>query len=110
MVRAVLKAKAIFDCFGPDAAAYTIEEFAAKSKMPRATASRVVKTMERCGFLVPLGKHYCLSPKIIRLAGLVQSNLGIVDVARPILWISRATRRKLSRLIRARSMSASSPT
>ena len=103
MVRAVLKAKAIFDCFGADATAFTIEEFAVRSKMPRATASRVVKTMEQCGFLMPFGKQYSLSPKIIRLAGLVQSNLGICDVARPILSdVARAARETVTLNTRSR--------
>jgi len=85
MIRAVMKAKLIFDCFEADRTSFTLEEFSAQSGMPKATTSRVVKTLEGCGFLVRLGNQYCLSPKFVRLAGLVQSNLGICEIARPIL-------------------------
>ena len=53
--------------------------------MPRSTTSNVLKTMQNSGFLLKVGNQYCLSPKIIRLADLVQSNLSICDVARPII-------------------------
>ncbi len=85
MVRAIIKAKAIFDCFGTDDGALTVEQFAQRSKMPRSTTSNVLKTMQNSGFLLKVGNQYCLSPKIIRLADLVQSNLSICDVARPII-------------------------
>jgi len=85
MIRAVMKAKAIFDCFDHDHTAMTLDELSRYSKMPKATTVRVVKTMESCGFLIRVESQYCLSPKIFRLANLVQNNLGIVELAHPIL-------------------------
>ena len=54
--------------------------------MPKATTFRLVNTLQESGFLMRLeSNRYCLSLKLLRLAGLVRNTIGIRDVARPIM-------------------------
>jgi DNA-binding IclR family transcriptional regulator len=84
MIRAVERALAIFDAFDSQHQSLTLLEIGERIAMPKATTFRLVNTLENSGFLVRMDNHrYCLSLKILRLAGLVKSTLGIREAARP---------------------------
>lgn len=86
MIRSVNRALTIFDCFDAGRTRLTLHEISELIAMPKATTFRLVNTLERSGFLVRLpDQQYCLSLKIVRLAGFVQSTLGIRDIARPVM-------------------------
>ncbi|HYG91748.1 MAG TPA: IclR family transcriptional regulator [Azospirillum sp.] len=86
MSRAVARALAIFDAFDAAHTAMTLQEIAQRLQMPKTTAFRLVNTLEKAGFLVRLEtQEYCLSWKLVRLSGLVKSNLGIRETARPVM-------------------------
>ena len=86
MIRAVGRALAIFEAFDNDHLALSLQEIAARIRMPKTTAFRLVATLESCGYLVRMdNQQYCLSLKVARLASLVRGTLGIREIARPIL-------------------------
>lgn len=86
MIRAVERALAIFDAFDAHHQSLTLHEIGERIGMPKATTFRLVNTLQNGGFLVRLeNQRYCLSLKILRLAGLVKSTLGIREAARPVM-------------------------
>ncbi|MGF7160404.1 DNA-binding IclR family transcriptional regulator [Rhodoligotrophos appendicifer] len=93
MIRAVSRALAIFDAFDDQHLALTLQEIGERIAMPKATTFRLVNSLERGGFLVRLdNQQYCLSLKLVRLAGLVKSTIGIREVSRPVmLAVSKQT-------------------
>lgn len=93
MIRAVGRALAIFEAFDNDHLALSLQEIAARIRMPKTTAFRLVATLENCGYLVRMdNQQYCLSLKVARLASLVRGTLGIREIARPVLMeVNRQT-------------------
>ncbi len=86
MIRAVERALAIFDAFDTQHQSLSLQEIGERIAMPKATTFRLVNTLLNGGFLVRLeNQRYCLSLKILRLAGLVKSTLGIREAARPAM-------------------------
>jgi DNA-binding IclR family transcriptional regulator len=77
---------AIFDAFDNEHLSLSLQEIAERIRMPKTTAFRLVNTLERTGFLIRLdNQQYCLSMKVLRLAGMVRSTISIRDIARPIM-------------------------
>jgi DNA-binding IclR family transcriptional regulator len=93
MIRAVARALAIFDVFDEQHLSLTLHEIGLRLGMPKATTFRLVNTLERAGFLIRLeNQQYCLSLKLVRLAGLVRSTVTLRDVARPVMMeVNRLT-------------------
>ncbi len=86
MIRAVGRALAIFDAFDNEHLSLTLQEISERIHMPKTTAFRLVNTVERAGFLIRMdNQQYCLSLKLVRLAGMVRSTLNIREIARPIM-------------------------
>jgi DNA-binding IclR family transcriptional regulator len=86
MTRAVERALAIFDAFDAEHQILTLHQIGERIGMPKATTFRLVNTLQSSGFLMRLeSNRYCLSLKLLRLAGLVRNTIGIRDVARPIM-------------------------
>ncbi|WP_342642089.1 IclR family transcriptional regulator [Rhodoligotrophos ferricapiens] len=86
MIRAVSRALAIFDAFDEQHLSLSLQEIGERIAMPKATTFRLVNSLERGGFLVRLdNQQYCLSLKMVRLAGLVKSTIGIREVSRPVM-------------------------
>jgi DNA-binding IclR family transcriptional regulator len=86
MIRAVGRALAIFDAFDNEHLSLSLQEISERIRMPKTTAFRLVNTVERAGFLIRMdNQQYCLSLKLVRLAGMVRSTLNIRDIARPIM-------------------------
>lgn len=86
MIRAVGRALAIFDAFDNEHLSLTLQEISERIRMPKTTAFRLVNTVERAGFLIRMdNQQYCLSLKLVRLAGMVRSTLSIRDIARPVM-------------------------
>ena len=86
MVRAVTRALAILDAFHETRPSLTMQQIGSHIGMPKATTFRLVQTLEKAGFLIRLeDQRYCLSFKLLRLAGLVRSALPIRDICRPAL-------------------------
>lgn len=86
MTRTVSRALAIFDAFDERKSSLSLQAIGERIRMPKATTYRLVNTLEKAGFLIRLeNQEYCLSLKLVRLAGLVHSTIGIREVSRPIM-------------------------
>ena len=86
MIRAVGRALAIFDAFDQQHLSLTLQEISERIRMPKTTTFRLVNTLELAGFLIRLeNQKYCLSLKLVRLAGLVRSTSNICEIARPVM-------------------------
>lgn len=85
-MRAVQRILGVFECFGADRSTLTLQEIADRIDLPKSTAFRIVQSLHKSGYLVRLhDQRYCLSFRFIRLAGVVESTLGIREIARPIM-------------------------
>ena len=86
MIRAVERALAIFDAFDAQHQSLSLQEIGARIGMPKATTFRLVNTLQKRGFLIRHGdQRYSLSLKLLRVAGMVMSTIGIREVARPVM-------------------------
>lgn len=86
MIRAVERALAIFDAFDPEHTGLSLQEIGRRIGLSKATTYRLVNTLDQAGYLVRLDNNqYCLSLKLVRLAGMVRSNLSIREIVRPIM-------------------------
>lgn len=86
MIRAVGRALAIFDAFDKEHLTLTLQQISERIGMPKTTTFRLVHTLERAGFLIRLeNQGYCLSLKLVRLAGMVRGTSNICEIARPVM-------------------------
>lgn len=64
----------------------SLQEIADRIELHKATAFRIVHSLEESGYLVRLeNQQYCLSFRFIRIAGLVRTTLDIRAHARPMM-------------------------
>lgn len=83
-VRSVQRALAILDCFEASAPSLGLHEIAGRIGLPKSTVFRLIDTLVSAGYLVPHdAQKFCLSFRLLRLGGVVQSVLGVREVARP---------------------------
>lgn len=86
MMRSVQRILAVFESFSQSRNTLTLQEISDRIELPKSTTFRIVRSLEQAGYLVRLeDQKYCLSFRFTRLAGLVNSTLGIREIARPIL-------------------------
>ncbi len=93
MTRSVSRALAVFDAFDEEQLSLTLQQIGVRTGIGAATTYRLVNALEQAGFLVRLeSQEYCLSMKLVRLAGLVRGTAGIRNVCRPkMVEIAKAT-------------------
>ena len=85
-MRSVQRILAIFESFTADKNALTLHELTECVDLPKSTTFRIIHSLVKAGYLVRLeDQQYCLSFRFKRLAGLVQSTLGIRVLARPFM-------------------------
>lgn len=86
MIRSVERALSILEAFTPQRTSLSLMEIGTRTKLSKATAYRLVSCLDQAGYLVRLeNQQYCLSLKLLGLAGIVRSTLSIRDLARPIM-------------------------
>lgn len=62
----------------------TLQEISDRIGLSKATTFRLVNSLSDAGYLVRLDDNrYCLSMKLVRLAGVVTRGLGVRDIAHP---------------------------
>ncbi|MBV8165937.1 MAG: IclR family transcriptional regulator [Alphaproteobacteria bacterium] len=81
-MRTVARALSVLECFSETEPSLPLHLIAARIGLSKATSFRLVNCLVDLGYLVRLSNHeYCLSLKLLHLAGRVKSTLGIRDVA-----------------------------
>ncbi|MBC7575761.1 MAG: helix-turn-helix domain-containing protein [Tardiphaga sp.] len=75
----------VFELFGADARPMTLSDLARAADLPRATARRILFTLERAGFVSSDGKLFSLTPRVLVLAAAYLSSNQVVAVLQPVL-------------------------
>ncbi|WP_295848457.1 IclR family transcriptional regulator C-terminal domain-containing protein [Tardiphaga sp.] len=75
----------VFELFGADAKPMTLSDLARAANLPRATARRILFTLERAGFVSSDGKLFSLTPRVLVLAAAYLSSNQVVAVLQPVL-------------------------
>jgi IclR family pca regulon transcriptional regulator len=75
----------VFELFGADQRPMTLSDLAKAAGLPRATARRILFTLERAGFVVSDGKLFQLTPRVLKLAASYLSSNQVVSVLQPVL-------------------------
>jgi len=83
LIRSVVRAFAVFDCFSEDAQRLTLHEICQKLDLPKSTVFRLLNTLVEIGYLHHLDdQSYCISFRVMRLASLVPSTLDVRNTAK----------------------------
>jgi IclR family pca regulon transcriptional regulator len=75
----------VIEQFGADMRAMTLSDVAKATDLPRATARRILFTLERRGYVSSDGKMFTLTPKVLTLAGAYMTSNQIVTILQPVL-------------------------
>src|SRR5262249_38016753 len=75
----------LLQAFGERASPMTLSEIAAASDLPRATARRILFTLQHGGYVSSDGKLFALTPHVLTLAGAYLRANQVVGVLQPVL-------------------------
>jgi IclR family pca regulon transcriptional regulator len=75
----------LLQAFGDRAAPMTLSEIADAAALPRATARRILFTLQHGGYVTSDGKLFALTPHVLTLAGSYLRSNQIVAVLQPVL-------------------------
>ena len=75
----------LLQAFGATTGPMTLSDVARAAGLPRATARRILFTLERGGFVVSDGKLFMLTPHVLTLAGSFLRSNQVVAVLQPVL-------------------------
>src|ERR1700742_1311540 len=75
----------LVQAFGERGAPMTLSEIAAASGLPRATARRILFTLQHGGYVSSDGKQFALTPHVLTLAGAYLRSNQVVAVLQPVL-------------------------
>lgn len=84
-VDAAVKALALLEAFSYEDRRLSLAELSARTGVPRATAFRLLATLEETGFLVKRGSEYQLGFKCFLLSNIAAADLDLRAIARPFL-------------------------
>lgn len=83
-MRAVDRIFSVLDAFTREQPKLSLQEISDRIELSKATTFRLVNSLSDAGYLVRLDdQRYCLSMKLVRLAGVVAGGLSIRDIAHP---------------------------
>lgn len=75
----------VFELFGTQSRPMTLSDVAKAAELPRATARRILFTLERKGYVASDGKLFALTPRVLALAGSYMTSNQIVTILQPVL-------------------------
>lgn len=75
----------VLEMFGGGQQPMTLSDLARAADLPRATARRILFTLERAGFVASDGKHFRLTPRVLVLASAYLASNHVVSVLQPVL-------------------------
>jgi IclR family pca regulon transcriptional regulator len=75
----------VLELFGGGRHPMTLSDLAKAADLPRATARRILFTLERAGFVASDGKLFSLTPRVLVLAAAYLSSNHVVSVLQPAL-------------------------
>src|SRR5258707_12886097 len=75
----------LLERFGTTSGPMTLSDLARAAELPRATARRILLTLERSGFVASDGKLFTLTPHVLTLAASYLRSNQVVAVLQPVL-------------------------
>ncbi|MGY3546634.1 IclR family pca regulon transcriptional regulator [Bradyrhizobium sp. USDA 4472] len=84
-VEALDRGLRLLQCFGTNAGPMTLSDLARAADLPRATARRMLFTLQRGGFAAGDGKLFTLTPHVLTLAASYLRSNQLVTVLQPVL-------------------------
>src|SRR6476620_9305618 len=84
--------------FGATSGPMTLSDLARAAELPRATARRILFTLERGGFVATDGKLFTLTPHVLTLAASYLRSSQVVTVLQPVLDKIATTAQEISSL------------
>lgn len=75
----------VFELFGGSSRPMTLSDMAKAADLPRATARRILFTLERAGYVASDGKLFALTPRVLSLASSYLSSNQVVTILQPVL-------------------------
>lgn len=84
-VEALDRGLRLLQCFGATAGPMTLSDLARAAELPRATARRMLFTLQRGGFVSGDGKLFSLTPHVLTLAASYLRSNQLVTVLQPVL-------------------------
>src|SRR5205814_9991717 len=75
----------LLQAFGESPAPMTLSEIARAANLPRATARRILFTLQHGGYVGGDGKLFTLTPQVLTLAGAYLRSNQIVAVLQPVI-------------------------
>src|SRR6478735_6825698 len=88
----------LLQAFGQSTGPMTLSDVARSAELPRATARRILFTLERGGFVASDGKLFTLTPHVLTLAGSYLRSNQVVTVLQPVLDDIATTAQEISSL------------
>jgi IclR family pca regulon transcriptional regulator len=84
-VQALERGLAVLQVFSREHPALTLSEVARLTGITRATARRVLLTLERLGMVRSDGRRFSLTPRVLTLGWAYLSSLGLWEIAQPLM-------------------------
>jgi IclR family pca regulon transcriptional regulator len=75
----------VFELLGADPRPMTLSDLAKAAELPRATARRILFTLERAGYVASDGKLFTLTPRVLTLASSYLTSNQVVTILQPVL-------------------------
>ena len=75
----------VFELFGAQSRPMTLSDVAKAAELPRATARRILFTLERAGYVASDGKLFALTPRVLALAGSYMTSNQVITILQPVL-------------------------
>src|SRR5882757_2477384 len=88
----------LLEKFGTTSGPMTLSDLARAAELPRATARRILFTLERGGFVASDGKLFTLTPHVLTLAASYLRSSQVVTVLQPVLDRIATTAQEISSL------------
>src|SRR4051794_35843083 len=76
---------AVIQAFSHEAPAMTLSEVARRTDISRATARRILHTLEALGFVRSDARQFSLSPRVLSLGWAYLSSLNLWEIAEPFM-------------------------
>lgn len=84
-VQSLERGLSVIRCFDADHARLTLTDVANRTGLTRATARRLLLTLESLGYVSSNGRHFSLTPRVLDIGYAYLSSLNIQQIAQPFL-------------------------
>jgi IclR family transcriptional regulator, pca regulon regulatory protein len=84
-VQSLERGLSVIRCFDADHARLTLTDVSNRTGLTRATARRLLLTLEALGYVSTNGRHFSLTPRVLDIGYAYLSSLNVQQIAQPFL-------------------------